>query len=620
MNIQNQKTEANPFNQKEQTFEKEVDYYNQNNKRVEKIKIQIKFTSDHQIIYYKNEAILRVEQLKVKNNILNNLEQILKLSWRSQYDEKKNKDGKWIAFWGQNDIINVGGYQKDGQKQGLWKDLFKNYWSLALIYETGEYLNDFKIGRWKYFYENKNIGGGLYNNEGEKIGKWIDLNDGFQDGKQVTYAGEYNRNGKKVGKWDIMHCRRQKNQYKQIGGGYYDKEANYQKIGKWVELDELFEEDKKVTYQGEYNINGIKVGKWDKYRGIYSGGGSYDQDGKEKKIGKWIELDKVFRDYQYVIQNGEYNMNGMKIGRWDIMYSINDENQYKQIGGGSYDLEGNQKKIGKWVELDEEFKLEKYVTSSGEYNMNGMKIGRWDIMYSKYGENQYKQIGGGSYDLEGNQKKIGKWVELDEEFNNNNSITYNGEYNINGMKIGRWDKINLKSANKLWYQIKNKFYSGCMNFDEIGNWIYTSENNSILNVGSFQKSKKIGRWDILYCYNGKNQYKQMKYLSSGGGSYNKEGNQNKIGRWVELDEGFKLDKEVIYNGEYNVNGMKVGRWDIYWFSRKLMQILYKLKGNINIEAEDHMIKKEIRKRLESGLIWMKGLLKKIKLLIMVNIM
>ncbi|CAD8107873.1 unnamed protein product [Paramecium sonneborni] len=201
----------------------------------------------------------------------------------------------------------------------------------------------------------------------------------------------------------------------------------------------------------------------------------------------------------------------MKVGRWDIMYCKMRENQYKQIGGGSYDQEGNQKKIGRWTELDEGFDSQKQLTYKGEYNVNGMKVGRWEIISNQYGE--YKQIGGGSYDSEGNQKKIGRWTELDEGFDSQKQLTYKGEYNMNGMKVGKWEII----------------------------------------------SNQYG------------EYKQMQILVifkiySGGGSYDSEGNQKKIGRWTELDEKFMSMKQITYNGEYNMNGMKVGQWDIMYSS------------------------------------------------------
>ncbi|CAD8129265.1 unnamed protein product [Paramecium sonneborni] len=152
-------------------------------------------------------------------------------------------------------------------------------------------------------------------------------------------------------------------------------------------------------------------------------------------------------------------MNGMKIGRWDIMYCKYNEKEDQQIGGGSYDQEGNQKKIGKWVELDEQFLNFKQVTYNGEYNLNGMRVGIWDIMYCKKDEQEYKQIikgnihknicsGSGFYDNEGNQKKIGKWIELDQSFIWNNVVTQIGEYNMKGQKEGIWVEMGIENQNK----------------------------------------------------------------------------------------------------------------------------------------------------------------------------
>ncbi|CAD8119572.1 unnamed protein product [Paramecium sonneborni] len=397
-------------NSKEYIIDKEVSSYNKSINFIEKIKIQIKFMSDQQIFYSQNGAILRVVQGHdfVDNpKMFNNMDQICDLEWQGQYSKNKKKEGKWIISWNKELLKNTGGQYKAGQKQGLWKDIFLNYWNQAQIIETGEYNKNLRIGKWNQISQGVRIGGGLYNKEGQKQGKWIDLDEGYYRDKKVTHIGEYDFNGKKVGRWDIMYCKHDEKKYKQFGGGSYDKEGNEKKIGKWVELDEGFYFCKQVTHNGEYNINGIKVGRWDikyckydeqeykkiqiiyKYKGkrnVYFGGGSYDQEGNQKKIGKWVELDEGFQYYKQVIHNGEYNMNGRKTGRWDIMQCKSYEGEYKLFGGGSYDQDGNQNKIGKWVELYQWFYCgefeSKYVTYNGEYNMNGMKIGRWDIRFA----------------------------------------------------------------------------------------------------------------------------------------------------------------------------------------------------------------------------------------------
>ncbi|CAD8068158.1 unnamed protein product [Paramecium sonneborni] len=59
-------------------------------------------------------------------------------------------------------------------------------------------------------------------------------------------------------------------------------------------------------------------------------------------------------------------------------------------------------------------------------------------MFRQDSSSNFQQIGGGSYESNEGEKKIGKWVELNERFYNGYQITYNGEYNRNGMKTGIW--------------------------------------------------------------------------------------------------------------------------------------------------------------------------------------
>ncbi|CAD8110873.1 unnamed protein product [Paramecium sonneborni] len=395
-------------------------------------------------------------------------------SWFGQYDKKKRKNGRWAAFLlNQKILMNSGGYYRKGQKQGLWIDPIQNYSNSAQVFETGGYENDFRIGKWNFIFKDARIGGGFYQDVIQKQSKQIEFFEGFiEENQKVTFDGQNNINVMKVGMWDSMFCKTDEEEYKQIFE-QYDKEENQKKIGKWVELDQGFNDYKQVTYNGEYNKKGLKIGKWDslycingqkeyKYMQIlfkykkYSGGGSYDKEGNQKKIGKWVEVDERFNDYKQVTYNGEYNMQGIKFGRWDSLYFINEQKEYQQM---------------------------KYIFS-----------------------------GGGQYDQDGNQKKIGKWVDLDEGFVEWKQVTYIGVYNFNGMKIGQWDSMyfmNTKQEYKLMY-------------------IYRSI---------------------------------RKYNYSGGGEYDQDGNQKKIGKWVELDEGFIEWKQVTYIGEYNLQGMKIGNWN-----------------------------------------------------------
>ncbi|CAD8086050.1 unnamed protein product [Paramecium primaurelia] len=132
---------------------------------------------------------------------------------------------------------------------------------VSQIYEIGEYFNNKRQGYWKYYYENQEIGGGQYNQQGERNGKWIEASDGFGQFSQIVYIGEY-KNGKKISIWDILYRIYGKEHFKSIGFGSYDEGGNGNKIGKWIESSDEFKWGQEVTYHGLYK-NGKKVGRWD---------------------------------------------------------------------------------------------------------------------------------------------------------------------------------------------------------------------------------------------------------------------------------------------------------------------------------------------------------------------
>ncbi|CAD8206686.1 unnamed protein product [Paramecium octaurelia] len=252
-----------------------------------------------------------------KPEILVNLEQIQHLEWIGDYSKTNQKTGKWIAKWKGKILKEVGGeYSNHGKKNGRWKEMIKNYWSKAEVYEMGEYEDDQRKGTWKYIYEDKDFGGGEYNNQSEKNGKWIELSAGFWEYSQITYNGEY-KNGKKINRWEIMFQGNDLlSKQKQIGGGSYDGEGNGSKIGEWIELGEAFRESSQVTLRGEYQQN-KKVGNWKIYwcwcgKNQEIGGGQYENG---IKVGFWIDLSDGFASYMQVTQNGTYN-NGKKVGMW----------------------------------------------------------------------------------------------------------------------------------------------------------------------------------------------------------------------------------------------------------------------------------------------------------------
>ncbi|CAD8068131.1 unnamed protein product [Paramecium sonneborni] len=307
------------------------------------VQVDIVKTKNKEVRYLKDGEIMRIDQIKnasAKPEVLTNLEQIKYLQWQGNYGLNNHKIGQWKILWDCKILDGVGGEYREGEKQGQWKEPIKNYWSLSQVYEIGQYDKDKNKGSWKLIENDNKIGGGQYNCFGQKEGKWIDIYENFFNYAKVTCVGNYDKNGMKIGKWDILQN---------------------------------------------------------------SGGGQNDQEGNQKKIGKWVELDEKFRYYKQVINCGEYNLNGMKIGLWDIMYCKDKQKLYRQIGGGCYGSGDNSKKIGKWVE----FSFWKQPTYNGEYNFQGMKIGRWDIMYFIQGKKEYKLIGEDNM-IQKDQRKIGK--------------------------------------------------------------------------------------------------------------------------------------------------------------------------------------------------------------------
>ncbi|CAD8194862.1 unnamed protein product [Paramecium octaurelia] len=535
--------------------------FNHSNNRYNNIIIQLKFTQEGEILYIYDGSILRKEkviEISQKPQLLNNIEQIKFLEWMGNYGTNNQKIGRWTILWKGTKLKDIGGeYSQEGKKQGLWREITKNYRKNAEVLEIGVYENDYRKGYWKYIYQQNDIGGGQYCKLGIKNGTWTEICDGFELSSQIIYIGEY-LDGKKIGKWNILF--RQSNQYefKQIGGGLYIQEGDGTKIGNWIELDDEFNNKKQVTYQGEYLI-GKKVGRWSvNFRHINEkqfnqiGGGSYEQE-NSIKFGKWTEISEGFNCDSQVIQNGEYK-NGKKVGLWDYQFHFRG---HKLIGGGLYDQNGKGDKFGKWIDLDRMYKWNSQVTYSGQYQI-GKKVGKWDTWYKDY-ENSLL-IGGGFYDDRCAGNKVGKWIELDNEFMGQKLVTYTGQY-INDKKVGRWDIWHKHHSGNHYKQIGGGSYDSREEHMKIGKWIILcdefSDSQQVVFNGEYFHGKKVGLWDILYWCFDQDQYKLI-----GGGIYNKKDCQ-KIGNWIELDDLFVQQRKVLFKGEY-LDGKKVGKWDIWY--------------------------------------------------------
>ncbi|CAD8213449.1 unnamed protein product [Paramecium pentaurelia] len=339
-----------------------------------------------------------------------------KISYSGEYSNGI-KIGKWSINL-EEQIIDGGYYNEQGMKQGIWIDLDENYSDGCQIFQIGSYQNGVKVFQWQTNYQNKIIGGGYYNEKGEKIKKWIDLQFNFSSYCFIRYQGEY-QDGIKQQCWNILE------KENQIGCGFYNN--NGIKIGMWINLFDNFSNDCLVTEIGIYE-NGQKSKQWNIfYRDQVIAGGYYNED--HNKDGNWIDLYENFSNYSLIKYAGRYQ-NGRKILIWQTYYKqkIMQESKQQNIcfrGGGFYN--DNGQKNGQWIDLHENYYKYCQIKYEGMYQ-KGKKQGKWNTTF----KNQI--IGGGIY-LYG--KKNGLWIDLDENYNDDDQKIKQGEY-LNGLPIGKF--------------------------------------------------------------------------------------------------------------------------------------------------------------------------------------
>ncbi|CAD8213758.1 unnamed protein product [Paramecium pentaurelia] len=231
-----------------------------------------------------------------------------------------------------------------------------------------------------------------------------------------------------------------------------------------------------------------------------------------------------------------------------------------------------------------------------------------------------------------NNKKFGKW----KAFWNQRRLQNVEGYYENGSKIGLWNELfkNYFSQAKVFEtgQYQNNYRVGKWKYiykkAEIGGGKYSNEMHNM----------KIGQWIELddefrnqkqVIYNGEyncgnkvgswdicfRQDEINKFTIIGGGQYDEKGNGLKNGLWIDLDEEFNCIKQVIMTGNYE-NGKKTGRWNIK-YRLEINQSFSKISQLKIIAVVDNIIKKV--QKLEDGLIQMRDFILKNKQLIMVNI-
>ncbi|CAD8207994.1 unnamed protein product [Paramecium octaurelia] len=222
------------------------------------------------------------------------------------------------------ELIGGGKYDENELKTGIWRELHENFYTYGQIIYQGVYSKGKKQQKWVIQYRPQKesnfieIGGGFYDSEGRKDNLWVELHANFSQQREVLYKGIY-KNGIKYDQWETLQMMDNREEIRNIGGGCYDE--NQLKNGKWTDLYENFNNDAQVRYKGEYK-NGKKQGSWKiDFREskvikieMTIGNGDYDENGR--KSGEWVELVDDFDKWKQIIYKGKY-VEGVKVGDWN---------------------------------------------------------------------------------------------------------------------------------------------------------------------------------------------------------------------------------------------------------------------------------------------------------------
>ncbi|CAD8129021.1 unnamed protein product [Paramecium sonneborni] len=296
-------------------------------------------------------------------------------------DENDEENEKTVQFQNSVNNLSIGGgyYQDDGLKQGKWIDLYQKFSSQNHITYIGEYNHGKKQGKWDIMFKDKLIGGGCYDQQGMKNGKWINHQAKFSKFAQVIYVGRY-QNGRKYDQWNAMYREEVSMEFQIVGGGHYNLKGN--KDGKWTELPTNYGKNCDGKAIGSY-ADGKKEGKWEiLVDNQIIGGGNYNEDGLKQGI--WIDLKENFYFQSQVIYVGGYEK-GIKVGNWDTLYRWGSSHEFQRIGGGKYNKSG--KKKGKWIDVHKQFwkSLNNYIY----HQLDANNICWWILQRSESGKVGY---------------------------------------------------------------------------------------------------------------------------------------------------------------------------------------------------------------------------------------
>ncbi len=178
------------------------------------------------------------------------------------FDDKMNKQGKWIFFYDDGNIKAEGEYVDD-KRENQWIFYYQN----GVIYQKGNYKNGLPEGLWQLFYENSNLwrsekylfgirNGMMYElspagdtivkgkyEEGDETGEWY-----YKIGDEYSIGNYFF--GQKTGEWKTYY-------YPQMRIKSVIEYSEGKMNGKYV----LYYPNKKLQTQGKYKSN-EKDSKW----------------------------------------------------------------------------------------------------------------------------------------------------------------------------------------------------------------------------------------------------------------------------------------------------------------------------------------------------------------------
>jgi antitoxin component YwqK of YwqJK toxin-antitoxin module len=112
-------------------------------------------------------------------------------------NEANIKQGLWIYYFDNSEIINNKGYFKDNLKTGVWT----SYYSSGKIKSEISHVANRKDGHAKIYYEN-----GIIAEEGTwRVNKWVGAYKSYFPSRKVSYEWNYNENGERTGMQKYYH-------------------------------------------------------------------------------------------------------------------------------------------------------------------------------------------------------------------------------------------------------------------------------------------------------------------------------------------------------------------------------------------------------------------------------